>query len=101
MKKLRSIANTIKDEFIKKYVLEYFLEKISDLAPHTSQNKKNYFTKKTKSLDVTKKHYNESHSLTGVELKEFSLLYLIMNNLKLIQRKYSINRKYKNIYRYK
>ncbi len=84
-KKLRSIANTIKDKYIKKYVLEYFLEKISDLAPHTSQNKKNYFTKKTKSLDVTKKHYNESHSLTGVELKEFSLLYLILNNLKLIK----------------
>ena len=84
-KKLRSIANTIRDEYIKKYVLEYFLEKISDLAPHTSQNKKNYFTKKTKSLDVTKKHYNESHSLTGVELKEFSLLYLILNNLKLFK----------------
>jgi len=28
-KKIRSIANTIKDEFIKKYVLEYFLEKIN------------------------------------------------------------------------
>ena len=84
-KKLRSIANTIRDEYIKKYVLEYFLEKISDLAPHTSQNKKNYFIKKTKSLDVTKKHYNESHSLTGVELKEFSLLYLILNNLKLFK----------------
>ena len=84
-KKLRSIANTIRDEYIKKYVLEYFLEKISDLAPHTSQNKKNYFTKKTKSLDFTKKHYNESHSLTGVELKEFSLLYLILTNLKLFK----------------
>ncbi len=84
-KKLRSIANTIRDEYIKKYVLEYFLEKISDLAPHTSQNKKNYFTKKTKSLDFTKKHYNESHSLSGVELKEFSLLYLILTNLKLFK----------------
>ena len=84
-KKLRSIANTIKDEFIKKYVLEYFLEKISELTPHTSQNKKNFFIKKTKSLDVTKKYYNESHSLTGIELKEFSLLYLILTNLKLIK----------------
>ena len=37
-KKLRSIANTIKDEFIKKYVLEYFLEKITELTPHTNQN---------------------------------------------------------------
>ena len=38
-KKLRSISSTIKDEFIKKYVLEYFLEKISELTPNT--NKKN------------------------------------------------------------
>ena len=47
------IANTIKDNYIKKYVLEYFLEKISDLTPHTSQNKKNYF-KKIKSLEQQK-----------------------------------------------
>ena len=84
-KKLRSIANTIKDDYIKKYVLEYFLEKISELTPHTSFNKKNFFVKKTKSLETTKRHYNESQSLTGVELKEFSLLYLIITNLKLMQ----------------
>jgi DNA primase len=84
-KKLRSIANTIKDNYIKKYVLEYFLEKISELTPHTSQNKKNYYVKKTRSLEATKKHFNESQSLTGVELKEFSLLYLIMTNLKLMK----------------
>jgi len=84
-KKLRSIANTIKDNYIKKYVLEYFLEKISELTPHTSQNKKNYYVKKTRSLETTKKHFNESQSLTGVELKEFSLLYLIMTNLKLMK----------------
>ena len=84
-KKLRSITNTIKDDFIKKYVLEYFLEKISELTPHSNQNKKKFLIKRTKSLDTTKKHFNESKSLTGVELKEFSLLYLIMNNLNLIQ----------------
>ncbi len=84
-KKLRSIANTIKDDYIKKYVLEYFLEKISDLTPHTSKNKKNFYIKKIRSLETTKKHFNESRSLTGVELKEFSLLYLVMNNLNLMQ----------------
>ena len=56
-KKLRSIANTIKDDYIKKYVLEYFLEKISDLAPHTSQNKKNFYKKNTKSLESNKKTF--------------------------------------------
>ena len=84
-KKLRSIANSIKDNYIKKYVLEYFLEKISELTPYTSQNKKKLFSKKTKSLDTTKKHFNESKSLSGVELKEFSLIYLVINNLELIQ----------------
>ena len=84
-KKLREIANTIKDDFIKKYVLEYFLEKISELTPYSNQNKKKFYIKSTKSLASTKKHYNESQSLTGVELKEFSLLYLVMNNLKLLQ----------------
>ncbi len=85
-KKLRSLANTIKDNYIRKYVLEYFLEKISELTPNISQNKKNFFMKRVKSLDKTKKHFNESKSLTTIELKEFSLLYLIMNNLNLIQK---------------
>jgi DNA primase len=84
-KKLRSIANTIKDDFIKKYVLEYFLEKIAELTPHSNQNKKKFFVKKTKSLETTKKYFNESQSVSGVELKEFSLLYLILNNLSLFQ----------------
>ena len=84
-KKLRSIAYTIKDDYIKKYVLEYFLEKVSELAPHTSQNKKNFHLKKIKSLESTKKRFNESQSLTSVELKEFSLLYLMIANLNLMQ----------------
>ena len=84
-KKLRSITNTIKDEFIKKYVLEYFLEKIAELTPHSNQNKKNFLIKRTKSLDKTKKHFSDTQSLSGVELKEFSLLYLVINNLNLLK----------------
>ena len=84
-KKLRSIANTIKDNFIKKYVLEYFLEKISELTPLSNQNKNRYFVRKIKSLDSTKKIFSESQAITGVELKEFSLLYLLLNNLSLFQ----------------
>ena len=84
-KKLKSIANTIKDEYIKKYVLEYFLEKISELTPHQSFRKNPNYVKKTKSLDLTKKHYKESKQFSGVELKELSLLYLIINNLNLVK----------------
>ena len=84
-KKLRSIVNTVKDDFIKKYVLEYFLEKISSLTPHSNAGKKQFYTKKIKSLQSTQKHFNESKSLSAVELKEFSLLYLVINNLNLFQ----------------
>ena len=84
-KKLRSIAKTIKDNYIRKYVLEYFLEKISELSPHTSKNKITNKNIITKSLEKTKKHFKESQSLSSIELKEFSFLFLIMNNLQLIK----------------
>ena len=84
-KKLRSIANTIKDDFIKKYVLEYFLEKIAELTPHSNKNNKRFYSKKTKSLESTKKYFKESQFITGVELKEFSLIYLLLNNLSFFQ----------------
>ena len=84
-KKLRDITNTIKDDFIKKYILEYFLEKVAELTPYSNINNQKFFKKKIKSLETTKKFFKESQSLTGVELKEFSLLYLILNNLELIQ----------------
>ena len=85
-KNLRSIANSIKDDFIKKYVLEYFLEQVTALTPHSNVNKKQFYTKKVKSLKLTQKHFNETKSLRPIELKEFSLLYLIINNLDLFQK---------------
>ena len=66
-------------------MLEFFLEKISALTPHSNAGKKQFYIKKIKSLQSTQKHFNESKLLSGVELKEFSLLYLIMNNLEVFQ----------------
>ena len=84
-KNLRSIANTIKDGFIKKYVLEYFLEQVSSLTPHSNMSKKQFYVKKVKSLKSTQKYFNETKSLSTIELKEISLLYLIIDNLELFQ----------------
>ena len=84
-KKLRSIANTIRDKFIQKYVLEYFLERVSSFTPYLNNNKKKFLTKKLKSLKSTQKYFNESKSISQIEIKEFSLLYLILNNLKIFQ----------------
>ena len=44
-KRLRTIAATIKDEYIKKYVLEYFLERVFSLTPNVN-NKKSLFQRK-------------------------------------------------------
>ena len=84
-KRLKIITNTIKDKFIKKYVLEFFLEKISSLTPHINNDKKQTFVKKAQSLKSTQKYFNESKSITQIEIKEFSLLYLILNNLEIFQ----------------
>ena len=42
-------------------------------------------SKNQKSLSSTQKYFNETKSLSGVELKEYSFLYLIINDLDLIK----------------
>jgi len=78
-KKLKSVASTIKDEYIKKYVLDYYLEEISKLSPNL--NKKSNFMKNlnTRSLKTTQNYYNETKSLTSIEIKEFSFIYILIN----------------------
>ena len=84
-KRLRSISSTIKDEFIRKYVLEYFLEKISELTPNTNFKYKKNYTKITKSLKSTQNYYNETKSLKAIDLKEFSFLYILLKKPELIK----------------
>jgi len=88
-KRLRTIAATIKDEYIKKYVLEYFLERVFSLTPNVN-NKKKFIPKKTRSLKLTQKYFNESKFISQIEIKEFSLLYLILNNLKIFQENFHL-----------
>ncbi len=85
-KKLRDIASNIKDTFIKKYTLEYFLEKISGLTPNINSNFSKRFKLSAKSLAKTKNYYNETKSLKSFEIKEFSFLYILLKKPKLINR---------------
>ena len=84
-KKIKSIASTIKDEYIKKYVLDYYLEEISKLSPNLYTKDK--FLKKTnsKSLKATQNYYNETKSLSSIEIKEFSFLYILINKPEFIR----------------
>ena len=89
-KNLREIASNIKDSFVKKYTLEYFLEKVSELTPNiNSKFKKNYKTF-PKSLAKTKSYYNETKSLKSFEIKEFSFLYILLAKPKLIHENFHL-----------
>jgi len=81
-KKLSRLANSIADEFVKKYILSFFLDKLSNLFPsNTNFIQKNYKFKKAKSLEITKNIYKETQKFSSIEIKEISLLYIILNNL--------------------
>ena len=84
-KKIRSIAYSIKDDLIKKYVLEFFLDKINLLTPNSNKNNNKTFYKKAKSLKSTQNYFNQTKNLSSIEIKEFSFLYLIINNLEIIK----------------
>ena len=79
-KKIKSVAYTIKDEYIKKYVLDYYLDEIAKLTPNLNSNRNSKYNqnKNTKSLKSTQKYYNETKLLSSIEIKEFSFLYILI-----------------------
>ena len=88
-KRLRELARQIKDEFIRKYILDYFIGKITELAPNLGRAKQ-YAIKHVASLSSTKKIINDSKSLSRADIQEFSLLYLIINNLNFFHKRQDI-----------
>ena len=81
-KKLSTLANSIVDNIVKKYVLGFFFDQLSNFIPSKINLKqKNYKFKKTKSLEITKNIFMETQKFSSIEIKEFSLLYIILNNL--------------------
>ena len=89
-KKLREIASNIKDSFVKKYTLEYFLEKVSELTPNINSKFNKNYKIFPKSLAKTKSYYNETKSLKSFEIKEFSFLYILLAKPKLIRENFHL-----------
>ena len=87
-KKLRLIASSIRDDYIKKYILEYFLDEISQLTPNINKKNKNTYYRPIKILKTTKNIYNEIKSLKPIEIKEFSFLYIVLKKPYLIKNNY-------------
>jgi DNA primase len=82
-KKIKSLCYAIKDETLKKYILEDFLSKLKGLTP--IQNFKKVFTPYAKKnfniLNETKQLYREQSSFSKAEIKERSILYILLNYL--------------------
>ena len=82
-KKIKSLCYAIKDETLKKYILEDFLSRLKGLTP--IQNFKKVFTpyvkKNSNVLNETKQLYRKQSNFSKAEIKEKSILYLLLNYL--------------------
>ena len=83
-KEIKKYAYSIKDETLKKYVLEDFLEKLINLTPLQSsrQNLKNFNFKKVKNykiLNETKILHQKKKDLSKNQILEHSILFIIIN----------------------
>jgi len=87
-KKIKSVCSEIKDKTLGKYFLDNFKNKINELTPNLNFGKRNFFKlqKNRNPLRQTKELYNQRKKFEEKELKEFSILYLIMNNLDIFRK---------------
>ena len=91
-KEIKKLTYSIQDETLKKYVLEDFLEKFKNLTPLQSSSQKfNYskFAKKKnfKILNETKILHQKRKDLSKIQILEFSILYVILNNFEIASKK--------------
>ena len=91
-KEIKSLSYSIKDETLKKYVLEDFLEKIKKLTPIQSSRRDYKYSsfKKIKDIQVlkeTKLLHQKRKNLSRIQIIEFSILYIILNYLEIASKK--------------
>ena len=92
-KEIKKLCYSIKDETLKKYVLEDFLGKIKKLTPIQSR-KKSYqnFRKYNKQenyqiLNETKTLHQKKSHFSKIQIKEFSVLFIMLNYLNIASKK--------------
>ena len=83
-KEIKKLSYSIRDETLKKYVLEDFLEKLNRLTPNQAYKKNNsFFNFKSKKnfqiLKETKLLHQKRKNLSKSQVIEFSILFLILN----------------------
>ncbi len=78
-KKFRNLCNSINDQTLKKYILEYYLEKIRNLTPLQKNDTRNIKSKSYRILNETKRISVAKEHLSKEEIKEYSILYIMFN----------------------
>jgi len=82
-KKIKSLCNDVKDKILSKYFLDNITQRINELTPNLNYKKNQFFkfNKRINPLQKTKEVYKQRNKFLEKELKEFSILFLIINNL--------------------
>ncbi len=91
-KEIKRLSYSIKDEILKKYVLEDFLEKLRNLTPlqFSRQNFKNTKSIQQKNIKVlyeTKILHQKKKDLSKIQIIEFSILFVLMNYFEIAEKK--------------
>tara|TARA_Y200000002_G_scaffold45221_1_gene32738 strand:+ start:494 stop:2284 length:1791 start_codon:yes stop_codon:yes gene_type:complete len=92
-KQIKKICYSINDEILRKYVLEDFLEKIKKLTPNQNVTQTHYgykrFSRKKdyQLLNETKTLHNKKSHFSKIQIKEFSILFIILNYFDLASKK--------------
>ena len=88
-KKIKSLCNDIKDRILAKYYLNNYMQKINELTPNLNFNKNRFFRKIEilNPLQKTKEVYKKRNKFSEKELKEFSILFLVINNVDIFREK--------------
>tara|TARA_Y100000590_G_C15424936_1_gene902859 strand:- start:60 stop:875 length:816 start_codon:yes stop_codon:yes gene_type:complete len=87
-KKIKSLCNDVRDKTLAKYFLDNFTKKINELTPNLNFNRNNIakFKRKANPLQQTKDLNKQRNRFEEKELKEFSILFLVINNLDIFRK---------------
>ena len=87
-RKIKSLCREVKDKTLGKYFLDSFIRKINELTPYANFKKNNFLKIKkiANPLQQTKDVYKQRSKFEEKELKEFSILFLVMNNLDIFRK---------------
>ena len=91
-KKIKSLCYEVKDKTLAKYFVDNFNGRIDKLTPNTNYKNNNFkkFQKASNPLQQTKDVYKQKNKFEEEQLKEFSVLFLAINNLDLFRKNVEI-----------